>query len=52
VSEEPSEDEQATIPLLRARTKVEGRATAYVCHRGACRMPVTTPEDLAAELSA
>jgi uncharacterized protein YyaL (SSP411 family) len=51
LSDEPSEEEQAAIPLLKGRTKVEGRATAYVCHRGACRMPVTTPEDLAAELA-
>jgi uncharacterized protein YyaL (SSP411 family) len=50
-SGEPSEEEQAAIPLLRGRTKVDGRATAYVCHRGACRMPVTTPEDLVAELT-
>ncbi|MGH2809049.1 MAG: thioredoxin domain-containing protein [Actinomycetota bacterium] len=52
VSDEPSDADQAAIPLLRGRTKVDGRATAYVCHRGACRMPVTAPEDLAAELSA
>jgi uncharacterized protein YyaL (SSP411 family) len=34
------------IPLLRDRTPVDGRAAAYVCEHFACRLPVTTAEDL------
>jgi hypothetical protein len=39
------------IPLLRDRIAQDGRPTAYVCRRFACRLPVTTPEDLAAQLA-
>ncbi|MDQ3940795.1 MAG: thioredoxin domain-containing protein [Actinomycetota bacterium] len=52
VTGEPGERETQMIPLLRERTMIDGKATAYVCHRGACRMPVTTPEDFARELAA
>jgi hypothetical protein len=38
------------IPLLRDRTAMEGRATAYVCERFACQRPVSTAEDLAWQL--
>ncbi|MDQ3556697.1 MAG: thioredoxin domain-containing protein [Gemmatimonadota bacterium] len=38
------------VPLLEGRAAVEGRAVAYVCERFACRMPVTEPEALEAEL--
>ena len=51
VAEDPV-GERDVIPLLEGRTMIDGRATAYVCHRGACRMPVTTPEELEQELSA
>jgi uncharacterized protein YyaL (SSP411 family) len=37
-------------PLLAGRPTVDGRATAYVCERYTCRRPVTTPEELRAEL--
>ncbi|HEY0320513.1 MAG TPA: thioredoxin domain-containing protein [Pyrinomonadaceae bacterium] len=40
------------VPLLRARTALDGRATAYVCEHYACQRPVTTPEELAAQLEA
>jgi hypothetical protein len=39
------------IALLRERPKVDGRSTAYVCERFACRLPVTSREDLARRLS-
>ena len=46
-------EEEATrwIPLLAGREQVDGRATAYVCRNFACRLPVTTPEALEAELA-
>ena len=39
-------------PLLADRALVDGKATAYVCEHFACRRPVTSPEDLRAELDA
>jgi uncharacterized protein YyaL (SSP411 family) len=38
------------VPLLTDRPRVDGRATAYVCHGFACLQPVTTPEELKAQL--
>jgi uncharacterized protein YyaL (SSP411 family) len=39
-------------PLLADRGLVDGSPAAYVCRGFACRAPVTTPEELAAELAA
>ena len=38
------------VPLLRARTAIDGAATAYVCRDFVCDLPVTDPADLAALL--
>ncbi len=38
------------IALLRDRVLVGGRATAYVCERFVCKLPVGQPGDLAAQL--
>jgi uncharacterized protein YyaL (SSP411 family) len=47
----PDDAEAATeVALLRDRRPVDGKATAYVCRRFACRLPVTDPTDLAAQL--
>jgi len=38
------------LPLLRGRTRRDGRATAYVCRDFTCGPPVTDPEALAGEM--
>ncbi len=42
----------AGMPLLRRKTRMNGRATAYVCEHYNCKLPVTTPEALAKQLDA
>jgi len=39
---------QEAVPILRHRTLVDGRATAYVCTKMVCRPPVTDLEGLTA----
>ncbi len=47
-------DEQAAriVPLLHDRPAQGGQATAYVCENYSCQQPVTTPDELAAQLDA
>ena len=47
----PGDDEAAALtPLLQGREAVAGIATAYVCERFVCKVPVQTPEALAEQL--
>jgi uncharacterized protein YyaL (SSP411 family) len=36
--------------LLHDRVQLDGIPTAYVCERFTCRLPVTSPQDLAEQL--
>jgi hypothetical protein len=49
VSADPS---ASAVPLLDDRVAIDGRPTAYVCRRFVCRLPVTSPDALRAELDA
>jgi uncharacterized protein len=40
----------ALIPLLRDRTKINNRPTAYICENYTCQQPVTTVEELHKQL--
>ncbi|GLX98859.1 hypothetical protein Hesp01_68090 [Herbidospora sp. NBRC 101105] len=42
---------EGEVPLMAGRTLVDGEPAAYVCRNFACRLPVTTPAALRAELS-
>ncbi|MEX2275775.1 MAG: thioredoxin domain-containing protein [Actinomycetota bacterium] len=50
VAEPGDRTAQRTIALLQDRPPIDGRATAYVCERFACRLPVTDPIALRAQL--
>jgi uncharacterized protein YyaL (SSP411 family) len=46
-----SAESNGAIPLLEARTAVNGRATAYICEQFSCEAPVWDPAELAVLLS-
>jgi uncharacterized protein YyaL (SSP411 family) len=50
--EDDVEAAAAVVPLLRGRTLLDGRATAYVCENYACQRPVNEPGGLASQLDA
>ena len=41
-----------SIPLLKGKTRIQGKPTAYVCEGYRCKLPVHTPQDLAKQLEA
>jgi hypothetical protein len=50
VADVDDERSQEEVALLLERPQLEGRSTAYVCERFACKLPVTAPEALAEQL--
>jgi uncharacterized protein YyaL (SSP411 family) len=48
--EGPNDPLVARLPFLQGRGRLDGKATAYLCEGGACRLPVTTPEELERQL--
>ena len=46
VSEKDANDLSIMIPLLKGKTAIDGRATAYVCQNYSCQSPVLTTEEL------
>jgi uncharacterized protein YyaL (SSP411 family) len=53
VTRGPSQEAAARLlPFIAEMKPVDGRAAAYVCRNFTCRQPVTTIEDLKAELAA
>ena len=43
-------DQKTDVPLLDQRVAIDGHATAYVCRRMSCQLPVTSPKALAEQL--
>jgi uncharacterized protein YyaL (SSP411 family) len=50
-AEETDDRSAAVIPLLRGRTLLNDKPTAYVCENFTCRQPVNEPEKLASQLA-
>jgi len=40
----------ASVPLLRHRSQIDDKGTAYVCRHFSCQAPVTDPQELASQL--
>ncbi len=38
------------VPLVEGRLAIDGEPTAYVCVERTCKLPVTTPSELIAQL--
>jgi uncharacterized protein len=51
IVEEVAAEAATAIPLLEGRAPLEGRATAYVCRNGTCKLPVTTPAEMEEQLA-
>lgn len=51
LKEPDAEPASEAIPLLKDRSAIDGRATAYVCQNFTCQMPVTDADALAAQLA-
>jgi uncharacterized protein YyaL (SSP411 family) len=47
-----ADPDASAVPLLAGRTMIDRRPTAYLCRNFACRLPVTDPAALAAEIRA
>ncbi len=45
-------DPDSDLPLLKGKQMRGGKPTAYVCEKYTCKLPVTTPHDLAGQLTA
>jgi uncharacterized protein len=50
-TEDPGPSEAQRIPLLEGRSRIDGRAAAYVCRGGVCDLPVTDPDGLRKQLA-
>lgn len=46
VAASPEASGASILPLLRDRTSIDGRATAYYCQGGACKQPTTDAKEL------
>ncbi len=47
----PDAGDESGSPLLSGRTLVDGKAAAYVCENYVCKLPVTDPRELSAQLA-
>jgi uncharacterized protein YyaL (SSP411 family) len=45
------QNREPPVALLRDRIAIDGVPTAYVCEGFACRLPVTSPSELDAQLT-